>query len=362
MAPIEERDYEAWRYECVQRAKLATGIDLTKKKFTQTDMKKLAGAEAPFPLTLIDCLQAETSWMRSQGWSQAPGSRKVFYLRRRDALEVGTPDTRRVRREPEAIQMMLLSMASSSRSKGLLPHTTRVLPQAELLHRALVSHEQLSVFTGTDDERRPLRGEHRHTHILHLDLDGDNHLDHVLLWAPMGFNGRAQAVVRAVRQTFTKGGVAALQLMLVGAGGPHELLRLSEPLGPCLAQLIGSSPSTKWSSLTPFVPPRYLKVRGKHTLEGQIQAELSTRGLPPASTVAIRDPKDDEVARQARHVIRSRQRGPRPPQDRSFVVDLTFDQPVQGPIALGYGSHFGLGLFACSGSKGVVDGRSDETG
>ena len=29
----------------------------------------------------------------------------------------------------------------------------------------------------------------------------------------------------------------------------------------------------------------------------------------------------------------------------AFTVDLTFDEPVAGPIALGYASHFGFGIF-----------------
>ena len=28
-----------------------------------------------------------------------------------------------------------------------------------------------------------------------------------------------------------------------------------------------------------------------------------------------------------------------------FAIRLEFDEPIYGPIALGYGSHFGLGLF-----------------
>jgi hypothetical protein len=51
-----------------------------------------------------------------------------------------------------------------------------------------------------------------------------------------------------------------------------------------------------WRSVTPFVPPRFLKERGTNSLFGQ--------GLR-----------------------------------------LTFDAPVVGPISLGYASHFGLGLF-----------------
>jgi len=33
-----------------------------------------------------------------------------------------------------------------------------------------------------------------------------------------------------------------------------------------------------------------------------------------------------------------------------FAVQLTFDAPVVGPIAIGYGSHFGLGVFAAFGT------------
>lgn len=350
VVPTSESEFSAWRSDAVQRAREETGIDLTKVKMSAAERKRLDAAQAPYPLTLIDCLQAETSWLRSHGWNQAPGSRRVFYWRRRDALQVGVPVSRSAPREPEPVEMMLLSIASESRSKGLLPPVNRALPQGELLHRALVSRCPISVFTGTDEEGRPLRDGHRHTHILHLDLDGDHHLDHVLLWAPMGFDARAQNAVRAVRKAFTKGGKGALRLMLVGMGGADELTRLSAPIGPRVGLLCGARPSTIWRSLTPFVPSRYLKERGRDTLEGQIRAELSQRGLPAVSSVMVRAPHTDEDARRARHAVRCRQRGPRPPQDCSFIVDLVFERPVCGPISIGYGSHFGLGLFAAAGS------------
>jgi CRISPR-associated protein Csb2 len=351
MTPTSEPDFAAWRSDAVQQAREMTGVDLTKKKHTASDKKKLDTAEAPYPSTLIDCLQADSSWLRSHGWNQPPGSRKTFYWRRRDALEVGAPLARSTPREPDSVEMILLSIASASRSRGLLPHANRTLPQGELLHRALVSREPIPVFTGTDEGGSPLREGHRHTHILHLDLDGDQRLDHVLLWAPMGFGGRAQAAVRAVRRTFTKGGAADLHLMLVGMGSATDLARLAAPIGPRLGLLWAPESSTTWKSLTPFVPPRHLKQRGKDTLDAQIQAELSRRGVPPPSRIIVRDPHDDDDARRLRHTVCSRQRGPRPPQECSFAVDLVFEQPVRGPIALGYGSHFGLGLFAATDSR-----------
>jgi hypothetical protein len=34
-----------------------------------------------------------------------------------------------------------------------------------------------------------------------------------------------------------------------------------------------------------------------------------------------------------------------PPVDCGFALRLRFAEPVRGPLCLGYGSHFGLGLF-----------------
>jgi hypothetical protein len=44
------------------------------------------------------------------------------------------------------------------------------------------------------------------------------------------------------------------------------------------------------------------------------------------------------------HRFRSR-RGEKQPDALGTFLRLTFAEPVQGPLALGYGSHFGLGLF-----------------
>ena len=34
-----------------------------------------------------------------------------------------------------------------------------------------------------------------------------------------------------------------------------------------------------------------------------------------------------------------------------FFLRLTFDHPVQGPLAIGYGAHFGLGMFRPVGEE-----------
>jgi len=180
---------------------------------------------------------------------------------------------------------------------------------------------------------------------LPIDLDGDGRLDHIIVYAPMGLGDAAQWAIRTLRRTWTKGGIGDLQLALAGSGDIDMLRLLSEPLDQRIAELLGPrGGSRSWVSVTPFVPPRFLKPRGANTLIGQVNAELASRGRPLVE-------QWDELPRTAetlalRHFARRRQRsGAPPPVDVGYALRLRFAEPIVGPLTLGYGSHFGLGLF-----------------
>jgi len=180
--------------------------------------------------------------------------------------------------------------------------------------------------------------------VLPVDLDADGHLDHVLLWAPMGYGMNAMRAIRDLRRTWMKGGVGELQVALVGQGLRSKLPELPEGLGAFLGS------ARVWTTVTPFVPPRFIKKRGTNSLEGQVRAELRSRGLPEPVRVECKlfPESGDLPERQAshfRHAIRRRRLGNPPPQDLGMFVRVQFQDPVGGPICLGYGSHFGLGLF-----------------
>ncbi len=328
---------------------------------------KRARAAEPYPAGLLDCLQKDTTWLRLHGWNRPPGSRRVFYWRPADAVSVGAPKARAATRTTSRVKAMLLSLTNAKRNDHALPPVIRTLPQAELLHGALVGIAARNgvpppELTGRDVNRRPLRGPHGHAHINPLDLDGDGHLDHVLVWAPGGLGAEAQAAIRAARRTFTKGAIEPLRLGLAATGDLTDMARLSGVYGRRIAGLTRGASS--WQSVTPFVPPRYVKARGKNTVEGQIRAELHLRGFPDPVTVAalgsmLRGQNGASTTgasiseggratwRQFRHFKLARQRGPDPPLAWGLAIRLEFAVPVGGPIAIGYGSHFGLGLFEC---------------
>ena len=363
LAAASAPDFAAWREKQLDHA--LTDLPLPNgRKPPKALLRKPENAVAPYPNDLLDCLQKDTNWLRSHGWSQPPGSRRVFYWRPFDAIAVGSPKTKRVPVSPQPVQAMLLSLTNASRNDHALPAVIRTLPQAELLHRTLVSIAAKAArdglappeITGRDESRKPLRGPHEHAHINPLDLDGDGHLDHILIWAPMGLGADAQKAIRAARKTYSKGGAEPLRLAVAATGGLVDVARLPGIYGNRIARVLSNSAAT-WQSVTPFVPPRHIKRRGKNTLEGQICAELRSRGCPPPKDIQPVAPMcgdagavegSDVTWTRFRHFVLSRRHGPQPPNPSGFIIRLNFEQPVPGPIALGYGSHFGLGLFRSS--------------
>ena len=188
------------------------------------------------------------------------------------------------------------------------------------------------------------RSGHQHAHLLHVGLDDDKQLDHVLVWAPCGLDTDALQAVRAVRKTWMKGGVGELQVAVVAAGDAHALRDLDGAFADRLSARLGpAAGASRWASVTPYVAPRLTKPGGKDSLGGQIRLELERRGFPPAEVELL--PRGDELRLAFRRFV-LHDRDHHPPMPVTHAVRLTFDRPVQGPICLGYGSHFGLGSFS----------------
>lgn len=305
---------------------------------------KSAKAKSAAPAsTLFDALHVETSWLQKNGWSAPPGSRLVIYDRPAANAIAVAPPPKRAPRPRETVAFALLALSSSACSRSPMPLRERTLPQAEILHRAIASKvgkladspDAVAELIGLDSARKPING-HRHAHNLPLTLlAADNHLDHILIWAPGGLSGTSQDVLRSLRKTYMKGGVGEVEVRFAGSGSLDEFRKI-----PALRHILGEA--RVWQSSTPFVPPRYQKKNGRNTVAGQVAEELTSRGFPAPERIEILG----EESVGFRHFVRVRRSGAKPPQDVSYALRLTFATPVSGPLALGYAAHFGLGLFA----------------
>jgi CRISPR-associated protein Csb2 len=350
LAAVDPDVYLRWYAEKAETVDAQLPLPEGNRKPTQALLKKRAAALAPFPTDLLDCLQKDTAWWKKQhSWSQPPGSRRVLYWRPVNSLVVSRPGITRAQ-TARPVGAILLALSTPSRRTAALPHVQRTLPQGELFHRAMVGRVgngqmvHCPELTGRDAAGEPLQQGHRHAHVLPLDLDGDARIDHLLVYAPMGLGDAAQQAVRSLKRTWTKGGVGELQVSVVGRGDLDALRQLAQPLDQAIQRLLGSPQGSQiWTSATPFVPPRFVKPRGRNTIEGQIQAELASRNLPPAERIELLPDKSIEI----RDFVRVRRHGGTPPpQDVGYAIRIELAEPIQGPLTLGYGSHFGLGRFS----------------
>lgn len=337
MAAITTADYEQWRSAQVQVA-LRPFQD---QRQTTAVKKKQAQAIEPFPPDLLSCLTKDTSWWKGFGWSQPPGSKRVLYWRYRDGLQVGVPTAPR-QPSTRRITTFLLAITTPSGRRSALPLITRTLPQAELLHRALVGvlgngcRVACPELTGKDADGRPLRDGHAHAHILPacLDGNGDNRIDHFIIHAKMGLGRQAQQAIRNLKRTWTKGGIGDLQLAVAGHGELDILRRLPDSLRPAVERVLGPRHGSRvWISATPFVPPRFIKRAGRNTFLGQVNAELASRGLPPVEQLDILP----ELTRELRRFVRRRSRGGVSPFcDVGYGLRITLAEAIDGPLTLGY--------------------------
>lgn len=311
LAPLRPAEYQALRSRF-----------LVDKKA----QKKLG---ATLPETLLDALSVETSDLRKLGWSQPPAARKVSYLRPLDALRpkpvaqpVRVPDVK-------AVNFILIGKP--------LPRVEDSLRIGELMRiatlgqckRAFGESNIPSIFSGHD---LPIGNRHRHAFYLPWDSNDDGKLDRILVYTPDGMSDVEQRALVKVQKLWERSG-AEWRLVLEGSGTSDVAEKLARPC-------------TTWESLTPYLHPWHVKKR--LNIEDQIRRECRERGLPEPIAIEVIGEVDIGKGRKRRpiHFQRYRSRtGLTQPDRVGQFRRLTFLEPVAGPLALGFGCHFGLGLF-----------------
>jgi CRISPR-associated protein Csb2 len=348
MAAISSVSYLTWQKRQADSALEPYPLPEGRKKPTARLLSDRKKAIEPYPVDLLSCLTRDTVWWKGHGWSQPPGSQRVLYWRRSDALQVGVPAAPS-RPSASTVTTMLLALTTASGNRSALPPITRALPQAELFHRAVVSiagkgnRVDCPELIGRDATGKPVRGNHSHAHTIPFAMRDDGRIDHIVVYAPGGLGPSAQSAIRYLKRTWTKGGTGNLQLALVGKG-PIGILKDMQLAAAQPDRWLGPAEGANvWVSATPFVPPRHMKSKGRNTLVGQVETELQSRGLPMPEAIEILP----ELSTPFRHFVKRRSRGGSPPPvEIGFGLKLTFSQPVKGPILLGYACHFGLGRFS----------------
>jgi CRISPR-associated protein Csb2 len=303
-------------------------------------------ATPALPASIFDALHAETAMLQSQGWLIPPGSQWAEYSRQIEAFEPEPLRSRRTSRK--TVTVARFAVAST-----VLPRITDAISVAGRLHQTLAKRADkklcASVFTGKDANGVPLK-DHQHTHIFCELGEKRDTIGFITLYAPGGFNAEAQRVIEEVQRKPLWGhGGHDLDIILLGFGDKDTF---DIPL---------FAKARRWTSLTPFVSTRH----AKHYSDGR--PKLDEEGWPigspaqdlrrlirqeskvalksvsqPINTITVRPQR---TLRVLQYQTQRFQGEGRHGHQAAAAFSIEFEKPVSGPLAFGYGSHFGLGLF-----------------
>jgi CRISPR-associated protein Csb2 len=176
--------------------------------------------------------------------------------------------------------------------------------------------------------------EQTHAYWLPEDADDDGLIDHVMVYCDAGMEPDLVSVLADVRSVRFGSQTVPLRAVWMGDETANSSF----------------GPSQTWISQTPYITPRRRlsktgKARADEVPERQLLGELAIIGFPMPVKIEWPDNRWTEAGVFVpTNFVVARQSGKPPPSDRfvSFVM-LSFDTPIMGPIALGYGAHFGMG-------------------
>ncbi|CUS38393.1 putative CRISPR-associated protein GSU0054/csb2 [Candidatus Nitrospira nitrosa] len=306
--------------------------------------RKKKAAQSSVPSDLWSALHAETSDLQKQGWSAAPGSRWVDYVRPDDAFRVTYQ--RKVK-----IEQIRPTVARFALSSAVLPCLTDAVLLGERMRQALMaksrglngSEHALPVFSGKGPDGLRLDDDHSHAFYLpSAEGRSNSRIDHITVYATQGFDKQAQQAIGKLKKLWGAGG-HDIHTVLIGTGQPQDYggFVMHDGQAPALAQ------SRIWRSVTPYVLTRHPKKNGKDSPISQVVRDLLRRGFPTPEHIEHQD-HTTIMGKKVRWLEFRRFRcggGGQFADSRGFGFDIVFAEPVRGPIALGYGCHFGLGQF-----------------
>lgn len=332
LAPVPPAEYAAWHASRPAAAPRRAGS---------------RGSRSDPPPDLFAALHQDTEEWRGAGWSQPPGSRWIEYVRPAAPFRFAAAPQRYARNPDDPPAAARPTVARFAVESVVRESITHALSLGERFHRALCARSDAAPAFSGQTGGQPLTG-HRHAHYL-TECDTRGLITHVTVVAPMGFDARAVRALRSLAEVSSTSSTA-LRLVLLGLGS-----RVDFETVPVLRT------ATEWTSLTPFVPVRHVQrsrsgkprtepgldlVRGSP--EHDLRRLLRENGHPEPKTVEA-VPALHLAGRRLPWAAFERARrngeGASIVSRSGFGFRLVFEEPVPGPLALGYGAHFGLGLF-----------------
>lgn len=288
--------------------------------------------KSSLPPSWLDAVCLETSELQNAGWSHPPAARRVWYRRPMDAL---LPSAVRATPAPRRSSPVVTTVrfALYGRPLPMMEDAVRI---GELARSALmgVVERQLGEIPKLLSGHGLGPGD-RHPHAFFLsEPDRNGRVDHLLLHVSGGLDRDTLQAVGQLKRLYTRDG-REWQVWFEGAGTVEDFHKVS----------LYTKPAEVWRSLTPYLHPWHVK-RGFGISE-QLRRECRLRRLPePEDIRFLPEVMVGSRPRRPVHFHRFRnKRGLIQADTRGCFAELVFPEPILGPLALGFGCHYGLGLF-----------------
>ena len=314
-----------------------------------SDDKKVKGKKksVALPKSLFEALQLDTADWKKDGWNIPPGARWIEYIRPRDCFKIAPHAGLSQRRKslPQVARFAIVSKVP--------PSITQSLSLAERFHQALCSKlkdgPNSPSLTGQDENGAPLTGN---THVYFLpECDKHGYVTHMTLYARSGFDEAACRALGKLREVWGTEGFA-VKIILLATGQLDDFSMVS----PYFYK------AKTWVSLTPFIPVRHPKatrsgvVKMDENKHLQIASpehdcwrllELIAPELPVVNVKLLGTRINYELRnipcldfQRNRRIGNGTRAG-----NCGYALRIEFEKKVSLPFGLGYGAHFGLGLF-----------------
>ncbi len=315
------------------------------------------------PSRLVHALAVDTADLQNRKWAQPPAAYEAIYARDPMSNPGVVP---RVANRPRRVDAMAKqpTVARYFLAGRPRPRIEDAVKIGEVMRAAAMSKFGWEVdeetgkrlprapwqISGRGDGDKPVRDPtHPHAFWLPEDADDDGRIDHITVFIADGMSEVIQSRLdRITRIWLTPGGarrnpgdvpkINEWRLALEGFGNPEEFAGASRLLAA----------SRRWQSVTPFLAAGHLKKAG---YRGEVLRLLERRGIDTEG-VAIKEMREITLGgapRRALNFHRFRSRGREPQPDTSgALLEIEFPRVMRGPLALGYASHFGLGMFGAT--------------
>ena len=313
-------------------------ILLPKKTAIFTDLSK----NNISPKEHLNSITVTTKQLHDQNYKDPPGGQWISYAK--PLTDINKKTSSKANDPPKNLSWIRYAIVGSVRPS--IKNTLRIGDIARTACMSIYGKKHnggvSETFSGKDFHGKPLKG-HKHAFYLPTYELQNKELDHLTILAKNAFTQNELDVLFHLNKLY-KYNVCDIDLVFQDCGSIDNL-----PDIPILRK------SKIWRSATPLILSRHIKYRRRSTdnpiiIDGpkeQISKELRNRYMldHKIKSIDIFDQKHitgTNVQPFDFYIYRSHGSIG---SNKTYTARLEFTEPVQGPITLGYGSHFGLGLF-----------------